>query len=168
MTDKTFVLALWATAVSTFLALIKIWEVCRDRPRLTTSYSLSSLRDRGNKVMIENTSKVPALITYWELTWAYRVLGQTLFDHVEAYPDEGYCNIVVSSHSVHTLDFSGQEYFPTRTEIDGYPVALYLRVYLAGRKSAIWLLVWKSNKLSLIRMLRRKFRKQRDRTIDEL
>lgn len=155
----TFVLALWGTVVSTFLACVKLWELSRERPRLTTSYSSSSSPDYGdNQIMVHNTSKTPALITWWELTWADRRCGWTFFDRMEAHPDEGYCNIVVPAHSTYKFDFSGEDHFQTRTEVEGHVVSLYLRVFLAGRKSALWLRVWKSGRLSTVGQLLRKLR----------
>lgn len=156
----TFMLALWGTLVSTFLASIKIWEISRERLRLTTSYSFSTSPEHGNQVMIQNTSKTPALITYWELMWANRHFGWTFFDRMAAaYSEMGHCNIIVAAHSIYTLEFFGAEHFKTQDKIEGHTVELYLRVYLAGRESAIWLPVWTAGgRISLVERLRRKVR----------
>jgi hypothetical protein len=141
--NPTLLLAVWSTILSTALACLKIWEVSRDRLRLTATYVFSVRPEDGNEVIIQNVSKTPALITYWELMWAHRRLGRTVFERMAGYPtNEGYCHITVTAHSRHVLDFKGKEHFETHGEIEGHKVSLYLRTYLV-RRSPVWLLVWK-------------------------
>ncbi|MGQ3047829.1 MAG: hypothetical protein ACT6RD_15400 [Brevundimonas sp.] len=137
-------LSVWGSALATGLAALKIWEVWRDRVRLSTSYSFSSSPDYGDtSIIVENPSAIPVLVTYWELFWAERLFGWTLFERGEAYPEEGYCNITIGAHNRHQFDFSGSNWFKTVNEIDGRRVKLYLRLYVAGRKRPLRLLAWK-------------------------
>ena len=129
--------------VATTLAIIRIWEVLRDRPRLSTSYSFSSSPDHGNSIEILNTSTVPALITYWELTWARRWWFWTRFDHLEAITEEGWCSITVGAHDRYTLRFDEDRWFRTRDGIEGQSVQLYLKLALANRKRMVWVKVWR-------------------------
>lgn len=145
MTESpAFLLALWGTLLSTALAGIKLWELSRDRLRLTATYCFGDTEEYGNEVIIQNTSKIPALITYWELMWADRRMGWIFFERMQRWPsNEGYCHITVPAHERYVLHFKGDEHFKPRSEVEGHPVSLYLRAYLAGRKSPVWLLVWK-------------------------
>jgi hypothetical protein len=68
----SMILAIWASCVSTTLAGIKILEVWRDRLRLTASYEFAAPGYGGNKIIIENPSKTPVMISYWELLWIKR------------------------------------------------------------------------------------------------
>lgn len=147
--DHAYFLALWGTVLSTALAAIKIWEVARDRLKLTASYSIAGDPKVGNEIIIYNTSKTPALITYWELMWADRRLGWTLSERMETYPNEGYTNITVQAHSKHVLYFKDKDHFDTRSKLPGRRVSLYIRIYLPGRRSPMWLFVRKADKLSV-------------------
>jgi hypothetical protein len=84
--NPTLLLAVWSTVLSTALAGLKIWEVSRDRLRLTATYVFSVRPEDGNEVIIQNVSKTPALITYRELMWAHRRLGRTVFERMAGYP----------------------------------------------------------------------------------
>lgn len=76
--------------------------------------------------------------------WARRCIGRTVFEHMQGYPtDEGYCHITMPARSRYVLHFKGKGHFKVRSEIDGRRVNLYLRAYLAGRRTPVWLLVWK-------------------------
>lgn len=144
--DYSFWLGLWGSVIATALAGIKLWEFYRDsRLGLTTSYSFTSLPEYGNEIIIENTSKTPALITYWELIWARRILWFNIFELGGEYPDEGYCDITIPAHARHMMPFREENHFKTKREIDGHRVALYLKLYLAGKSRPVWLRVWKSN-----------------------
>ena len=71
--ELTTALAIWATALSTVLALIKVWETWKSRLRLSTSYCFADL-DRGNEIIIENPSGTPVMVSYWELLMVSRSL----------------------------------------------------------------------------------------------
>jgi hypothetical protein len=109
----------------------------RDRLRLTTSYIFGG----PNEIIIENTSLIPALITYWELVWVHRRFGRSIFERMEDYPDVGYCNIIVPAYSRYVMSVTDEMHL--QSELDGHSVALYLKIYLAGRKRPLWLRVWK-------------------------
>ncbi|MBO0734227.1 MAG: hypothetical protein J2P49_07920 [Methylocapsa sp.] len=92
-----------------------------------------------------NTSKTPALISYWELVWGDRRFGWTFFERCQDDPDDGYCDITVREHSRYVLSFEDSHDFARRHEIDNHRVALFLKLYIADRKSPMWLRVWKSD-----------------------
>jgi len=144
MSDTSFWLGLWGSIVATALAGIKIWEFYRDtRLGITTSYSFSD-PERGNEIIIENTSKTPVLITYWELVWARRFMWLNLLEIGEEYPDVGYCDITVPAHSRHVMEFKDQHYFQRKHKISGQRVTLYLKLYIAGKAQPVWLRIWRS------------------------
>jgi len=66
----TGVCAMWGAAVSTFLALIKIWETFwKDRIRLETSYSFSGQYGAVDEISIVNLSGIPVQVQDWSLVW---------------------------------------------------------------------------------------------------
>lgn len=142
--DLKTVAAVWGAVLSTALAGVKVWEIWRDRVFLTTSYGFSSSPDYGDtSVTVENPTGTPVLVTYWELVWADRQFGITRFERGQAYPDEGYCNITIGAHDRHRFPFGGEDWFRPVDKIEGHPVKLYLRLFVAGRKNALWLMAWK-------------------------
>ena len=65
MTGKAMdYLALWGAALSSLLAVVKFWEIWRNRRRVEISHSFSS-QEMGNEVTIRNLSSTPQIITYW-------------------------------------------------------------------------------------------------------
>ena len=147
MTQETIsiVLAIWGAILSTGLAGIKILEVWRERLRLSTSYSFSS-PDYGkrNEIIIENPSKTPVMICYWELLWQRRRLLK--LETVNGrFPQKGYCNITIGAHARHTLEFTEQEYFDWgRAAVK--MGKLYLKLHIAGRRNPVLLKVYEPNK----------------------
>lgn len=136
----------WAAILSTALAAIKVWEVFQDRPHLQTSYSFSGSPDHENLIVIINSGSTPALVGYWELTWAQRYWFWTRFERLEEAADDGRCDMTIPAHDRVRLIFQEQNWFPTRDKIGGRPVGLYLKLYLAGRRRCLWLKVWDSKR----------------------
>lgn len=81
--DPKDVVAIWGAFLATVLAVIKLWEVFSDRPKLTSDWSFSSSPTSGNIIVIVNVAKTPALVNYWELIWAHRRGWWTRFEHFE-------------------------------------------------------------------------------------
>jgi hypothetical protein len=132
---------MWGAALSTGLAAIKIFEVWRERPRLTTSWSFSSSPAYGeNEIIIENPTKTPVMISYWELLW----LERRRLKHKVMYgrfPDAGYCNITIGAHSRHILGFTESEYFDAARTVEKFG-DIYLRLYVVGRHKPMLLKVY--------------------------
>lgn len=63
----SLILAAWGALISTALALIKINEFYGDRPRIVTSYSFGSDPETGNEIILQNPTKTPVMVTYWEV-----------------------------------------------------------------------------------------------------
>jgi hypothetical protein len=146
MTQQTIsiILAIWGALLSTGLAGIKILEVWRERLRLSTSYSFSHPDYGGNEIVIENPSKTPVMISYWELLWRRRRYLK-LETTNGRFPLEGYCNITIGAHTRHTLEFTEQEYFDW-----GHATIkmgkLYLKLHIVGRSKPVLLKVYDPNK----------------------
>ena len=138
-------LGIWSALLSTSLAGIKLAEVWRDRVRLSTSYEFSIPGYGGNKIIIENPSKLPVMISYWELLWQRRRFLKWEVTGGK-FPNEGYCNITIGAHSRHTLTFEGEDYF----EWSGASIItkgqLYLKLYVIGRNRPILLKVYNPRK----------------------
>lgn len=134
-------LALWASILSTALAGVKIFELWRDRARLETSYSFSAPGHGGNQIIIENPSKTPVLVTYWELYLVTRN-GLKTMKKMIGYPvDTGYCDIIVKAHERHVLNFDGDDYFNWGISSIGRGV-IYLDLHISGRKRPLSLRIY--------------------------
>lgn len=59
-------MSVWRGLLATLLAMVKLWEVFADRPRLTTDYSFSGAPGHDHFIVIANTAKTPALISFWD------------------------------------------------------------------------------------------------------
>lgn len=134
-------LSTWGALLATVLAGLRMWEFSRGRQRLSTSYLFTSDPERGNEITIENSSDRPAMISYWELAWADRRFGRTLFERIEEMPDEGSYDVTIPPHARHTLHFVDGHHFRKRSDIDGHKVQLYLKLYLVARRSPVILSV---------------------------
>lgn len=135
-------IGVWGAFLATALAGVKLWEVFSDKPRLSADYSFSTDPQRANSIVLLNTAKTPALVNYWELTWATRLWRWTRFERFEEMPEDGRCDLTVPAHGRATITFEGQRWFATRDEIDGHRVKLFLKLYLAGRRWPVWVLIW--------------------------
>lgn len=132
MNNIPLVLSIWGAAISTILALIKIWEVYRDRMRLVVSYAFDSRPEEGNKIIIANPSATPVMIQYWELLWVKKRFGIIPQTYNETFPDDDYCNLTIQAHSKDELIFRDMDYFDW-----GYKSGkgrLYLKLHIIGRK----------------------------------
>jgi hypothetical protein len=145
--DITFWLSLWGSATSSILALMKGWEFYRaHRHTLVAHRRLNSDPERGNEIVILNKSDVPVTIAYFDLAWTERrkVLGVPVpFTRRVVSTDspidgsEGY-DAHVPPHTTHILGFRDEYHFDWGARIKH---AIYLRVWVAGRRRPIWLWV---------------------------
>ncbi|WP_316235305.1 MULTISPECIES: hypothetical protein [unclassified Bradyrhizobium] len=139
------ILAIWASVVSTMLAGIKILEMWRDRRRLTTSYNFAAPGHGGNKITIENPSKTPVMISYWELLWVKRHHLKIETTGGRFPTDEGYCSITIPEHGRHILTFDDAEYFDWGHSTTNKR-KLYLKLHIVGRRKPLTLSVYDPNR----------------------
>ena len=139
----TIILSVWASVLSTLLAIIKIYEKWQDRFRIETSYSFSPPEHGGNEIIIENPTDTPVMINYWQLLWIKGFFKKEITDGRS--PDEGYCSITIAAHGRHTLYFNELDYFSTnhKTISKG---KLYLDLHVIGRRRPVRLQVYNPKK----------------------
>lgn len=118
-----------------------MYETYRDRMRLSVSYGFNSLSDLGNEIIIENPSRIPVMISYWELFWVKRrMLHRPVVTLIRS-ADDGYCNITVAPHSRWTMHFVDEHYFqwPNHQHADA---RLEIRLHIVGRRRPLSLTVY--------------------------
>ena len=59
--------AWWGAVLSSGLAVIKGWELWRDRFRLDVGATFTCSEEIGNEIRIRNLSSKPAIITHWKI-----------------------------------------------------------------------------------------------------
>jgi hypothetical protein len=128
----TTVIAWWGAGLSTLLALIKLWELWRERFRVDTSYNFTSDTNIGNQVLIRNLTGRPFILAYWELLYCSGHWPFRKFEPIEsAEHDAGDCR--VDAHATQVLSFSQANHF------DWGPKSLkgrriVIRLHIAGRR----------------------------------
>jgi hypothetical protein len=142
--DITFWLSIAGFATSSVLAVLKGVEFFGSRRvAFTADVRLTSSEDVGNTITLLNKSNVPATISYFELVWVEprKIFGvpipftQKITDtRSPVEPSYGY-DESVAPHATHTLSFTGEDHYEWG---DGAPL-IYLKMWLVGRKSPIWL-----------------------------
>ena len=124
--------AWWGACLSTVLALVKLWELWRDRFQLEVSYNLRSDPSLGNEIYVRNLSGKPLILTHWELfhrsgRWPRRKLKFFAM----ADPDVG--DTRVEPHTTHTLRFVDANHFSwSHGALNGRHICIQLHV--AGRR----------------------------------
>jgi hypothetical protein len=134
-------LGVWGGVLSTCLAYIKFLEFRRERLRLSTTYSFSDA-EHGNEVVIQNPSKMPVIISHWELQWRKRRLFRSVVTQEIDYGfPEDRREIIIAAHDTHTLVLGEQDHFAW-----GYQTVkngeLYIRLHITGRAKPIMLEVY--------------------------
>jgi hypothetical protein len=134
------------------LAMIKVYEfVSGLLVRVTAESWLTASEDIGNTIVLLNKSSVPVHISFFDLVW---VVQRSLFgweipftrkivskeSPVEA--SIGY-HETIPAHGTHSLSFTDQDQFDWGTD---QKQDIYLRLSLTGRRSPIWLLIWRAKK----------------------
>jgi hypothetical protein len=133
-TLPTTFLAWWGAMLSSVLAIIKIWEIWRDRFRLDIGYSFAD-ESIGNNILIRNLSSRPFILEYWELFygsshWPYPKVKSISC----AEPDEG--DRRVEPHSTCNLHFAHHRHFSwDHTTLEGRKI--YIRIFIAGRRPVL-------------------------------
>jgi len=124
-------LALWGAVLSTVLAIIKIYELWRDRFRIEVSYSFTSDRNRGNKVFIRNLSSKAVILSYWELMDLEKSWPLKQF-HSFSSPEDEAQDVRIDPLSSYTLSFTELDNF-----VWGSYKKIYIRLHIAGRRKPI-------------------------------
>ena len=143
--DVSFWLSIAGFGTSTVLAVIKGIEFYGSRrvafvanARFTGSYEI------GNTIVLLNKSSIPATISYFELAWTeprtlmgWRVplTKKVVHSDTPVHPVDG-CEITVAPHGVTSLLFNEENHFDWGGSLEQ---AIYLKLWLVGGKSPIWL-----------------------------
>lgn len=123
--------AWWGAALSTILAVIKGWELWRDRFRVEIGRNFTSAPEIGNTVHIRNLSPKPLILHHWDVSygsgfWPFR---KETFICDRDY-DAG--DTTIAPVSTYTLNFTDESYFSTTPDrLKGR--AVYLRLHVAGK-----------------------------------
>lgn len=145
--DVSFWLSIASFATSTILAMIKGVEFYGTR-RISISVDSSFTSDEGlgNTLTLLNRSSTPITISYYELVWVERrkLVGIAIpFTRRETYsetpldPMDG-CQIAMPPHATYSLEFRDEYHFDWGRSLKN---AIYLKVWLVGGRSPIWLWV---------------------------
>jgi hypothetical protein len=131
----TSLIAWWGAGLSTLLALIKLWEVWRDRFRVDVSYNFAGLPQIGNKVLIRNLGSRSFILTDWDLLycsgrWPFRRftnLAHAAFDDSDRR---------VEPYSTYTLTFADDNHFDWGVDaLKGR--SIHIRLGIAGRRAIV-------------------------------
>jgi hypothetical protein len=135
-------------AITGFIAFVlKVWEFYRDRrPALTVQKWLTSDPDRGNTLLILNSSKVLATIYSYSLEGVPRTFGSRVWPrfkghNIEFHLEDRHANIIVPAYGQYALEFREQDHFDwsMRRKTD-----LYLRLWIVGRSRSLHYIVAKA------------------------
>lgn len=125
-------IAWWGAGLSTLLAIVKVFEVWRDRFRVEVSGNFTGSESIGNEILIRNLSSRPLILTYWELLYCSGRWPRRSFESFESADfDSG--DRRLEPYATHTLHFAEQNYFSW-----GYKVLkgrrIFIRLHVAGRR----------------------------------
>lgn len=128
---STFI-AWWGAGLSTLLALVKFYELWRDRARVEVSYNFTGDVNIGNEVFIRNLSNRPVILTHWELLYCSGRWPRRNFTPLES-ADFDTGDRRVEPYATHILHFAKQKYFGW-----GYKALngrrIFILLHIAGRK----------------------------------
>jgi len=128
-------IAWWGAGLSTLLAIVKLWELWRDRFRIDVDYNFSSNPENGNEILIRNLCANPVILTYWDLLYGSGIWPFRKFSFIEL-PDLGASDIQIEPHSSKTFSFSEENYFSWGAKsLNGRKI--YIRLHVAGRRPVL-------------------------------
>ena len=134
-TEAPYLIALWGAALSTLLALVKLYELWRDRFRLEVGYSFTGSVEIGNTILIRNISSKPLILSCWEVLYGSGFWPRRRFEII-AYPDHDSGDTRIDPHSTLELHFSEQDYFSWgHKALKGRKI--FIRLHIAGRKRTL-------------------------------
>ncbi|MDO8826611.1 hypothetical protein [Methylophaga sp.] len=125
-------IAWWGAILSTVLAVVKLFELWRDRDRVGVSYNFTGNESIGNEILIRNLSSRPLILAHWELLycsgrWPIRKFKS--FESAEF--DAG--DRKLEPYATHALHFSCANYFSWgHKALNGRRI--FIRLHIAGRK----------------------------------
>lgn len=131
-TEAPSLIAWWGAGLSTLLAIVKLWELWRDRFRLDVGYNFAGNVEDGNTILIRNLSGKPIILPFWEVLYVSGYWPRRKFETV-AYQDHDLGDRRIEPHSTLKLHFTEQNYFSWgRKALKGRKI--FIRLHIAGRK----------------------------------
>lgn len=128
-------IAWWGAVLSTLLAVVKLFELWRDRFRIDVGYGFSGDAHQGNDIHIRNLSGNPVILAYWELFYRPHFWPLQKDIYIDS-PEACAYDLKIEPHSSKTFNFSDQEHFSWgRESMKGHKI--YIRLHFAGRRSFI-------------------------------
>lgn len=127
--------------LSTFLALVKLWEMWRARRRIEIGCIFGRNAEIGNTIRIRNLSGTPFTITYWVLEFRKPHWFWWKTYRVEELLDDA-SDIFVDSYKNEELRFSGGSWFSCGKYLNGK--RLRMKLYIAGTNSPKYITFYKS------------------------
>lgn len=132
---STNYIAWWGAGLSTLLALIKLFELWRDRFRIEVGYGFTDDPAMGNDILIRNLSGKPIILAYWELFYRPNIWPLEKDCHIKS-PEDSAHDIRIEPNSSTTLKFKEMDHFAW-----GWKVMrgrrIYIRLHVAGRRAFI-------------------------------
>lgn len=128
-------LAWWGAGLSTLLALVKSWELWRDRFQIEVGHNLTGSIEIGNEILIRNLSGHTFILVYWELLYCEGHWPRRRFTSFESAEfDAG--DRRIEPHSTYALAFAQQNYFDWgQKALRGRRI--FIRLYVAGRRPIV-------------------------------
>jgi hypothetical protein len=125
-------IAWWGAGLSTLLAIVKLFELWRDRFRVDVSYNFTSSENIGNEIFIRNLSNRSLILTHWELLYCSGRWPRRSFEPFDSAEfDAG--DHRLEPYTTHTLRFAEANYFSSgHKALNGRRI--FIRLHVAGRK----------------------------------
>lgn len=125
-------IAWWGAGLSTLLALVKFYELWRDRARVDVSYNFTGDVNIGNEVFIRNLSNRPLILAHWELLYCSGRWPRRRFMPLESAEfDSG--DRRLEPYATHALRFAEENYFDWGCNaLNGRRI--FIMLHIAGRK----------------------------------
>lgn len=128
-------MAWWGAGLSTLLALVKLFELWRDRFRIDVGCNLTSEPEIGNEILVRNLSAKPIILSYWQLLHGSGVWPFRKFSEFES-PGPDARDIKIEPHSSETFSFAEAYHFDWRKKsLKGRKI--YIRLYVVGRRPVL-------------------------------
>jgi hypothetical protein len=123
-------LTIWGAVLSTVLAVMKIYEIWRDRARIDASLMISDV-DHGNDIRIRNLSGKPIIIEYWEIFAASDAKGKRNYEVIQV--DDFSGDLSIAPYTSVNWNFCDANHFNTTDKyLKGR--SIYLKICVVGRK----------------------------------
>jgi len=124
--------AWWGAGLSTLLAIVKLFELWRDRFRIDVSCKFTGDENIGNEILIRNLSSRPLILTHWELLYCSGRWPRRSFESIESAEFDA-DDHRLEPHATYTLHFAEANYFYWGNKaLNGRRI--FIRLSVAGRK----------------------------------